>query len=114
LSDEGIRPQIDDFLRQNAKLQPDNCGSKARLWEEQAHEVMPRVHNVASLLKRWLLGALQRGVQQQDLDYYVDEFRFRFKRRAQTRGDCSYTALPNKLSPSVRRPTVPWFPADVL
>jgi len=31
--------------------------------EEQAHEVMPRVHKVASLLKRWLLGTLQGGVQ---------------------------------------------------
>ena len=49
--------------------------------DEQAHEVMPRVHNVASLLKRWLLGTLQGGVQQQHLDYYLDEFTFRFNRR---------------------------------
>jgi transposase-like protein len=49
--------------------------------EEQAHEVMPRVHKVAALLKRWLLGTLQGGVQQQHLDYYLDEFTFRFNRR---------------------------------
>ena len=49
--------------------------------QEQAHKVMPRVHNVASLLKRWLLGTLQGGVQQQHLDYYLDEFTFRFNRR---------------------------------
>jgi transposase-like protein len=49
--------------------------------DEQAYEVMPRVHNVASLLKRWLLGTLQGGVQQQHLDYYLDEFTFRFNRR---------------------------------
>lgn len=49
--------------------------------DEQAHEVMPRVHSVASLLKRWLLGTLQGGVQQQHLDYYLDEFTFRFNRR---------------------------------
>lgn len=49
--------------------------------DEHAHEVMPRVHNVASLLKRWLLGTLQGGVQQQHLDYYLDEFTFRFNRR---------------------------------
>ena len=42
---------------------------------------MPRVHNVASLLKRWLLGTLQGGVQQQHLDYYLDEVTFRFNRR---------------------------------
>ena len=49
--------------------------------DEQAHEVMPRVHNVAALLKRWLLGTLQGGVQQQHLDYYLDEFTFRFNKR---------------------------------
>jgi transposase-like protein len=46
-----------------------------------AHEVMPRVHKVASLLKRWLLGTHQGGIQRQHLDYYLDEFTFRFNRR---------------------------------
>lgn len=49
--------------------------------DEQAHEVMPRVHSVASLLKRWLLGTLQGGVQPPHLDDYLDEFTFRFNRR---------------------------------
>jgi transposase-like protein len=49
--------------------------------KEPAHEVMPLVHTVASLLKRWLLGTLQGGVQPQHLDYYLDEFTFRFNRR---------------------------------
>ena len=42
---------------------------------------MPRVHNVASLLKRWLMGTHQGGIQHQHLDYYLDEFTFRFNRR---------------------------------
>ena len=42
---------------------------------------MPRVHKVASLLKRWLMGTLHGGVQPQHLDYYLDEFTFRFNRR---------------------------------
>ena len=46
-----------------------------------AHEVMPRGHRVASLLKRWLTGTLQGGVQHFHLDYYLDEFTFRFNRR---------------------------------
>jgi hypothetical protein len=46
-----------------------------------AHEVMPRVHLVVSLLKRWLDGTLQGGVQASQLDYYLDEFTFRFNRR---------------------------------
>lgn len=45
------------------------------------HELMPRVHNVASLLKRWLMGTLQGGIQKRHLDYYLDEFTFRFTRR---------------------------------
>ncbi len=54
---------------------------------EPAYEVMPRVHKVAALLKRWLLGTLQGGIQHQHLDYYLDEFTFRFnRRRSQARG----------------------------
>src|SRR5271166_4480596 len=54
---------------------------------DPAHEVMPRVHLVASLLKRWLIGTHQDGVQHQHLDYYLDEFTFRFnRRRSKARG----------------------------
>jgi carotenoid cleavage dioxygenase-like enzyme len=49
--------------------------------DEQAHEAMPCVHNVASRLKRWRLGTLQGGVQHHHLDDYLDEFTFRFNRR---------------------------------
>ena len=38
---------------------------------ELAHEVMPRVHKVAALLKRWLLGTLQGGIQHQHLRILV-------------------------------------------
>ena len=52
-----------------------------------AHELLPRVHRVASLLKRWLIGTHQGGVQPHQLDYYLDEFTFRFNRRtSQHRG----------------------------
>ncbi len=46
-----------------------------------ASELLPRVHIVASLLKRWLLGTHQGSVSLQHLDYYLDEFTFRFNRR---------------------------------
>jgi len=48
---------------------------------ESATELMPRVHKVASLLKRWLLGTHQGAVSREHLDYYLDEFTFRFNRR---------------------------------
>jgi transposase-like protein len=49
---------------------------------DPAHVAMPRVHRVASLLKRWLLGTHQGAVRPQQLDYYLDEFTFRFNRRS--------------------------------
>jgi transposase-like protein len=48
---------------------------------DPARVVMPRVHLVASLLKRWLLGTHQGAVRPQHLDYYMDEFAVRFNRR---------------------------------
>lgn len=51
----------------------------------KAHELMPRVHRVASLLKRWLLGTHQGAVRPEHLDFYLDEFTFRFNRRTSTR-----------------------------
>jgi transposase-like protein len=47
----------------------------------RAHALLPRVHRVASLLKRWLLGTHHGGVQIPHLAYYLDEFTFRFNRR---------------------------------
>lgn len=49
---------------------------------DPAHVAMPRVHRVASLLKRWLLSTHQGGVRAHPLDYYLDELTFRFNRRS--------------------------------
>jgi transposase-like protein len=50
-------------------------------------ELMPRVHRVISLLKRWLMGTHQGAVSHKHLDYYLDEFTFRFnRRRSKSRG----------------------------
>ncbi len=46
-----------------------------------AHETMPGVHRVAALLQRWRMGTHQGAVQPTQLDYYLDEFVFRFNRR---------------------------------
>jgi transposase-like protein len=44
-------------------------------------DLLPRVHRVVGLLKRWLLGTYQGGVRFSHLDYYLDEYTFRFNRR---------------------------------
>jgi hypothetical protein len=56
-----------------------------------ASELRPRVHRVASLLKRRLMGTRQRVVSHKHLDYYLDEFNFRFNRRtSRNRGKLFY------------------------
>ena len=46
-----------------------------------AGKLLPRVHRVVALLKRWLLGTHQGAISHAYLDYYLDEFTFRFNRR---------------------------------
>jgi transposase-like protein len=61
---------------------------------DPAHITMPGVHRVASLLKRWIAGTLHYGISTKHLDYYLDEFTFRFNRRTSTsRGLLFYRLL---------------------
>ena len=48
---------------------------------EPAHELLPAVHQVASLVKRWLAGTMHDGQADTHLAYYLDEYTFRFNRR---------------------------------
>lgn len=60
----------------------DRCNqsaTKAR-GEDNGH-LLPGVHRVASLVKRWLLSTHQGAVDTAHLDDYLDEFIFRFNRR---------------------------------
>jgi hypothetical protein len=43
--------------------------------------LLPLAHRLAALLKRWLLGTYQGAVRPSYLDYYLDEYTFRFNRR---------------------------------
>jgi transposase-like protein len=55
--------------------------------KKTASQLMPRVHRVTALLKRWLMGTHQGAVSHKHLDYYLDEFTFRFnRRRSKSRG----------------------------
>lgn len=53
----------------------------AQLDKEAPSRLLPRVHRVASLLKRWLLGTHHGQIGNAQLPYYLDEFTFRFNRR---------------------------------
>lgn len=61
---------------------------------DPAHVVMPGVHRIAALLKRWLLGTHQGAVSARHIDYYLDEYTFRFNRRSsRSRGLLFYRLL---------------------
>jgi ISXO2-like transposase domain/Transposase zinc-ribbon domain len=56
--------------------------------------VMPGVHLVSSLVKRWIAGTLQHNVSRDQLAYYLDEYAFRFnRRRSSARGMLFYRLL---------------------
>jgi transposase-like protein len=74
LTKRGYRHRI-SFLRGHARLT----------------DLLPRVHRVVSLLKRWLLGTHHGAITATHLDFYLDEFTFRFnRRRSQHRGKLFY------------------------
>ncbi len=60
----------------------------------QAAELLPGVHRVASLAKRWLLGTHQGSADDAHLASYLGEFVFRFnRRRSRSRGMVFYRVL---------------------
>jgi transposase-like protein len=66
---------------------------------QDASKLMPRVHRVASLLKRWLLGTHQGAVSRKHLPYYLDEFTFRFnRRRSKSRGKLFFRLMQQATS----------------
>lgn len=77
--------------------------------------LLPLANRVASLLKRWLLGTHQAAVRPTHLDYYLDEFRFRFNRRtSRSRGLLFYRLMEQAvaLQPVLTRSLVGGRDAD--
>lgn len=66
--------------------------------DESACELLPHVHHVAGLLKTWLAGTLHGGISREHLDYYLDEFTFRYNRRtSRSRGKLFYRLVQQAL-----------------
>ncbi len=88
-----LEPAVQGAIEPGTRIQTDDWSGYGGLKKlGYAHEViqpaaelgdnlLPRVNLVASLLKRWLLGTHQGAVSPAHLDYYLDEFTFRFNRR---------------------------------
>ncbi len=108
VSGESLAPFVSDAVQSGATVLTDGWrayGSLADLGYDHlvinqsaspdpAHVLMPGVHRIASLIKRWLLGTYQGGISKEHLDYYLDEYTFRFNRRSShSRGLLFYRLL---------------------
>ena len=61
---------------------------------ELGANLLPLANRIASLLKRWLLGTHQGAVEHSHLEYYLDEYTFRFNRRtSKSRGLLFYRLI---------------------
>ena len=64
-----------------------------------AHDVLPGVHRVAALVKRWLLGTHQGSFSVDHVQAYLNEFAFRFNRRtSRARGMLFYRLLEQSVA----------------
>lgn len=66
---------------------------------KEAHELLPHVHMVDSLVKRWMNGTHQGKISAKYLEYYLDEFAFRFNRKLSThRGKLFYRLMQQAIT----------------
>ena len=107
-----LHPFVEDCIEPGSTVHTDGWQGYAGLKKKgYDHEVtpirgrpkvvptlMPRVHLVVSLLKRWLGGTHQGGVSHEHLPYYLDEFTFRFNRRkSKSRGKLFFRLVQQAL-----------------
>jgi len=102
-SAESLSQAIQDTVEPGSMVRTDGWGGYGQLTSlgyvhavvretgEVGENLLPLAHRAASLLKRWLLGTHQGAVRASHLDYYLDEFTFRFNRRTSgSRGKLFY------------------------
>ena len=92
-SAKSLTPTVEDAVQPGSTVRTDDWDGYrelpsrgytreiVRTSSDVGENLLPLAHRVASLLKRWLLGTHQGAVHPSHLDYYLDEFTFRFNRR---------------------------------
>ena len=64
---------------------------KVRQFADIGENLLPLTNRVTSLLKSWLQGTHQGAIRASHLDYYLDEYTFRFNQRtSRSRGKLFY------------------------
>jgi len=78
---------------------------KPYFWEQvdgDDDRLLPCVHRVAALLKRWYLGTYHGGMNMLEVQPYLDEFVFRFNRRtSKSRGLIFHRMVESALTPKL-------------
>lgn len=101
-----LQPAIAEAVEPGSVVRTDGWDGYSNLYQRgYVHQVvrkdadvgenlLPSCNRVASLLKRWLLGTHQGAVSHEHLDYYLDEYTFRFNRRtSRYRGKLFYRLI---------------------
>ena len=69
--------------------------------KKKPESMMPALHLVISLAKRWIIGTMQGRISEKYLPVYLDEFVFRFNRRtSKNRGKIFYRLLDQCITSS--------------
>jgi transposase-like protein len=105
-SGQTLEKAINETIESGSIIRTDGWAGYSKLGEAgYKHEVvradtsvgenlLPGCNLVASLMKRWLGGTLQGAVAHEHLEYYLDEYTFRFNRRtSRHRGKLFYRLL---------------------
>lgn len=108
VSGSSLMPFVCDVAERGSEIMTDGWGGYNQLTRcgyghervvlsdtgDPAHVSMPGVHRIAALVKRWLLSTHQGSVSGKHLEYYLDEYTFRFNRRtSQSRGMLFYRLI---------------------
>lgn len=101
-----LEPAVEQAVAPGSEVRTDEWNGYNRLNQlGYVHEIvrkdanvgdnlLPRCNRIAALVKRWLLGTHQGAVSHEHLDYYLDEYTFRFNRRtSQYRGKLFYRLI---------------------
>jgi transposase-like protein len=104
---ESIHSFIEETIEHGSTIISDGWPSygglelKGYIHEIDTHNsdiILPHVHTVISLVKRWMMGTLQGSYSREQISYYFDEFTFRFNRRtSKSRGMLFYRLLQNAI-----------------
>ena len=103
---ESLEPAVWEMVEPGSTVRTDGWGGYNGLTElgynhvvvgkspDLGENLLPLANRIASLLKRWLLGTHQGAVAHSHLEYYLDEYTFRFNRRtSKSRGILFYRLL---------------------